>query len=151
MAELPVESGHVNAAIEAGEAGGNWLRGFAGLPIIRQIGLMLALAASVAVGFSVVLWMKDPGYKPLTEVQSSQQASEVAQALQSSGIPYRIDDAETCGIAQQFEHLGHLFDGSRAEERRAHPFQRPVVGRVPTIVNKVFAGGEGLQHGSPNI
>ena len=93
MAELPVESGHVNAAIEAGEAGGNWLRGFAGLPIIRQIGLMLALAASVAVGFSVVLWMKDPGYKPLTEVQSSQQASEVAQALQSSGIPYRIDDA----------------------------------------------------------
>ncbi len=91
MADLPVE-------IDAGAAatngsGGDFLRGYATLPIVRQLGLMLALAATVAVGVSVVLWMRDPDYKPLTGIGSARQASAAADALQAANIPYRLDES----------------------------------------------------------
>ena len=33
--------------------------------MLRQIGLLVGLAASVAIGFAVVLWSQQPDYKPL--------------------------------------------------------------------------------------
>ena len=95
MAELPVESTGPMAASALGEPlpGASFLRGFSALPVIRQVGLMLALAASVAVGFSVVLWMRDPDYRPLTGVVSAYQTNEVAEALQANNIPYRLDES----------------------------------------------------------
>src|SRR4051794_13991136 len=93
MADLPVEldSGTQDAG-RAGSSGGDFLRGYAALPIVRQLGLMLALAATVAVGVSVVLWMRDPDYKPLTGIASARQANAAAEALQAANIPYRLDD-----------------------------------------------------------
>jgi flagellar M-ring protein FliF len=89
MADLPVE-------IEAGGGEtmpvGDLLRGFGALPIFRQVGLMLALAGSIAVGFSVVLWMRDPDYKPLTGIVSARQANDAAEVLQAANIPYRLDE-----------------------------------------------------------
>ncbi len=89
MAELPVEADHALVSQEAG--GPSFLRGFSALPMFRQVGLLLALAASVAMGFSVVLWMREPDYKPLTGVSSAYQANQVAEVLQAEGIPYRMD------------------------------------------------------------
>ena len=52
MADLPVEidAGAAAPTEAAGSAGGDFLRGYATLPVVRQLGLMLALAATVAVG-----------------------------------------------------------------------------------------------------
>ncbi len=88
MADLPIEVDDAGR----GNSGSNFLRGYASLPIVRQLGLMLALAATVAVGVSVVLWMRDPDYKPLTGVVSPRQANAAAETLQAANIPFRLDE-----------------------------------------------------------
>ena len=40
-------------------------QGFQTLPAVRQIGLMVGLAASVALGVAVVLWSQQPNYTVL--------------------------------------------------------------------------------------
>jgi flagellar M-ring protein FliF len=44
---------------------GNPMQGFNKLGIVRQIGLMVGLAASVAIGFAVVLWSQKPEQRVL--------------------------------------------------------------------------------------
>ena len=95
MAELPVEVPNRALAAPTTPAENplesNFLMGFARLPVVRQLVLLISLAASVAVGVSVVLWMRDPDYRALDGVVSTQQRSRVADILQANNIPYRID------------------------------------------------------------
>jgi flagellar M-ring protein FliF len=63
------------------------------LPVTRQLGLMVGLALSVALGLAVVLWSREPVYRPLYTNLSPQDASEVVAALQERGVAYRIDEA----------------------------------------------------------
>jgi len=72
---------------------GNQFNGLGGLPILRQLGLMVGLAASVAVGVAIVMWAQTPGYKLLYSDISSQDAAQVASALQSGGFEYRVDES----------------------------------------------------------
>ncbi len=69
------------------------VQGFQGLPAMRQIGLMIGLAASVALGVSVVLWSQKPNYTLLYANLSSKDAGQVIDALQSSGIQFKVDEA----------------------------------------------------------
>lgn len=66
-------------------------RGFNALPVMRQIGLMLGLAASVALGFYVVLWARTPEYSMLYGSMSDAEMAEVATALETAAIPYRLE------------------------------------------------------------
>lgn len=67
-------------------------QGFSQLPALRQLGLMIGLAASVAIGVAVVLWSQTPNYSLLYGSLSEKDASAVMEALQQSDIPYKIDD-----------------------------------------------------------
>lgn len=67
-------------------------QGFAGLPAFRQLGLMIGLAASVALGVAVVLWSQEPSYSLLYGSLSDKDAVEVVDALQQSGVSYKIDE-----------------------------------------------------------
>ena len=40
-------------------------QGMAAMPILRQLGLLIGLAASIALGVAIVLWMKTPNYSML--------------------------------------------------------------------------------------
>ncbi len=96
MADMPAEIGNNRPApAGAGNQGLNmsFLLGFGSLPIVRQVGLMIGLAASVALGVAVVLWSQDEDYRPLTGVVSARQTNQVAEVLTASGIPHRIDTA----------------------------------------------------------
>ncbi|KTD32432.1 flagellar MS-ring protein [Legionella moravica] len=64
---------------------------FASLSIPRQIGLLVGLAASVAIGLAVVLWSRDPSYIPLYSQLNPRDTSEVLAVLERSGIEYKID------------------------------------------------------------
>ncbi len=66
-------------------------RGFNALPVLRQIGLMIGLAASVALGVAVVLWSRTPDYSMLYGRLSDVEAAQVAASLDSANIPYRIE------------------------------------------------------------
>lgn len=68
------------------------VNGFSGLPALRQVGLMVGLAASVALGVAVALWSQTPSYSLLYGNLSQRDAAEVADALQKSNIPFKIDE-----------------------------------------------------------
>ncbi|OZB17745.1 MAG: flagellar M-ring protein FliF, partial [Marinobacter sp. 34-60-7] len=65
--------------------------GFNRLNLLRQIGLMVGLAASVALGVAVVLWAQEPNYQPVVGDLSAYNPQDVTSILDSSGIEYRMD------------------------------------------------------------
>ncbi len=69
----------------------NTAKGFGHLPLIRQVGLLVGLSASIALGFAVVLWSQEPNYRPLFSHLTPQETSDVLDALQMTGIQYKLD------------------------------------------------------------
>ena len=68
-------------------------RGMVSLPMLRQLGLLIGLAASIAIGVYVVLWSQEPEYRVLYSQITPQDASAVAQSLEQAGIRYRIEES----------------------------------------------------------
>ncbi len=60
---------------------------------MRQIGFLIAVAASVAIGVYVTLWSRTPNFSLLYGSMSHRDISEVLDALQKSSIDYRVDEA----------------------------------------------------------
>ncbi|HHH36391.1 MAG TPA: flagellar basal body M-ring protein FliF [Gammaproteobacteria bacterium] len=84
-------------------------RGFGSLPFLRQLGLMIGLAASVAIGVAVVLWSRTPSYSLLYSNLGEQDVSEIAQALQQADIPYKLSrDASTIMVPGDKVHDARL-------------------------------------------
>lgn len=71
--------------------GGDFLRGVLGMPLLRQVVLLVALAGSVAAGVSAVMWMRTPDMRPVTGSLGPGQASAVTAMLEQQGIAYQID------------------------------------------------------------
>lgn len=67
------------------------VEGFNNLNLIRQAGLMVGLAASVAIGFAVVLWTQGEDYRPLYGSLDRLDSSEVGQILEQSDIAFKVD------------------------------------------------------------
>ena len=61
------------------------------LPMLRQFGLLIGLAASVAIGFAVVLWSQEADYRPLYNSMEGYDASQVVDILQQSRIDYKVE------------------------------------------------------------
>ncbi len=74
-------------------------RGFYALPVVRQVGLMAGLAASVAIGVAVVLWSQGTDYRLLYSNLDERDSAEIVQALQAAGIEYQLSpDASTVRV-----------------------------------------------------
>lgn len=59
----------------------------------KILGMMIGLAASVALGVGVFFWAAQPNYTALYSGMEARDASEVVTALQQAGIPYELDSA----------------------------------------------------------
>ena len=94
MAALPAEA-DTEAGVETTSAstGNDFLDGLGGLGVIRQVGLMIGLAASVAIGVWVVLWSQEGDYVPLTSNLEQLDPTDVLDILQTNQIDYKIDPA----------------------------------------------------------
>ena len=68
-----------------------FLDNLAQLPMLRQFGLLVGLAASVAIGFAVVLWSQEPDYRPLYNSMDGYDAGQVVELLQQSRIDYKVE------------------------------------------------------------
>lgn len=66
-------------------------QGMAAMPIIRQFGLLIGLAASIALGVAIVLWMKTPNYTMLPGQLSGQTLNDVIAVLERNNIRYNVD------------------------------------------------------------
>lgn len=96
MATVPATQDNANAPARRG--GGflpqnDFLEGMSGLGVLRQVGLLVGLAASVAVGVAVVLWSQGEDYRPLYGNLERLDSSAVLQVLDQNQIKYRIDNS----------------------------------------------------------
>lgn len=92
MATLPATTNmNSGSAAMASPPTNNLVQGFASVGVFRQVFLLVGLAASISLGFWVVLWSQEPDYAPLlTDVQNID-ANQAVGVLQSNDIPYKID------------------------------------------------------------
>ncbi len=67
------------------------MKGLADLSVVRQVGLMLGLALSVAIGVAVVLWSQAPSYDLLFAGVAEQDSAEIIDTLEKLGIDYQVD------------------------------------------------------------
>lgn len=62
-------------------------------PILRQLMIMISIAASVALGVAVVLWSQTPNYSLLYGNLSQRDAGDVVAALEQASIKFKVDNA----------------------------------------------------------
>lgn len=70
-----------------------FLTGFMRLDLLRQMGLMIGLAASVAIGFAVVLWSRGEEYQPLYADMNGYDMNQLVEVLETGSAEYRVDPA----------------------------------------------------------
>ncbi len=87
---------------------GNQIEGMSNLPLFKQIGMMIAFAATVALAVAIVLHVKEPSYRMLYGSLSDQEVMEITTVLDQAGIRYEIN-SNTNAV--------HV-DGSRVHEAR---------------------------------
>ncbi|MFJ4348193.1 flagellar basal-body MS-ring/collar protein FliF [Pseudomonas sp. NPDC089401] len=95
MAEAVVD----NAPAKTGGAPGSkpplfgmaFLENISQMPMLRQVGLLVGLAASVAIGFAVVLWSQQPDYRPLYGSLAGMDTKQVMDTLAAADIPYNVE------------------------------------------------------------
>lgn len=66
-------------------------QGMTALPVVRQVGLLVGLAASIALGVAIVLWMQTPNYTMLPGQLSGQTLNDVIAVLEKNSIKYNVD------------------------------------------------------------
>ncbi len=74
-----------------GETASQAATSFSNLPVMRQIALLLGLSASIAIGVWVVIWSREPIYRPLFSHLNSTEASEVVDVLQRNGFDFKLN------------------------------------------------------------
>src|SRR5690554_975960 len=62
-------------------------------PAVRQVGLLVGLAAAVAAGVALVLWSQGPNFSPLYSGLTERDSAEIVALLDGAGVPYRLDPA----------------------------------------------------------
>jgi flagellar M-ring protein FliF len=85
------DANNMPARSEKPRLGGDFAEGFSNLSLLRQAGLMVGLAASVAIGFAVVLWSQGEDYRPLYGSLNNLDAANVVQVLDQNLIKYKLD------------------------------------------------------------
>src|SRR5690554_7625474 len=85
--------------------GGDFVEGFSNLNLVRQVGLMIGLAASVAIGFAVVLWSQGEDYRPLYGSLDNIDASSVIEILEQNKMNFKLRSEEHTSELQSRPHL----------------------------------------------
>ncbi len=67
------------------------LKSLSQLPFLRQVGLLIGLAISIASGVGIVLWSQTPDYTVLFGALDSQDAAQVTQTLDRLGESYQLN------------------------------------------------------------
>ena len=93
MSEREVIAGEASQELEPANRTHPALKELAKLTVVRQLGLMLGLALSVAIGIAVVLWSQEPTYDVLFNGLNEADSGEILEALKSSKIEYKIDNS----------------------------------------------------------
>ena len=87
---VPAKAGGAGAG-KSSLPGLNFLDNITKMPVLRQVGLLVGLAASVAIGFAVVLWSQQPDYRPLVSSLAGMDTKQVMDTLATANISYNVE------------------------------------------------------------
>lgn len=79
--------------------------GMANLPVVRQLALLVGLAASIALGVAVVMWSQQPDFVPLYGTLPAADSAKVVQSLEQRGVPYKLEGGAVAVPAEQVHQL----------------------------------------------
>lgn len=77
-------------------------------PSLKPLVLLIGIAAAVAAGVGIVLWSKEPTYSLLYGNLGQQDAAQIAQALDTNGIPYKLEGSGTITVPADRVHDARL-------------------------------------------
>ena len=77
-------------------------------PGLKPLATLIGIAAAVAAGVGVVLWSKEPTYSMLYGNLGQQDAAQIAQALDTNGIPYKMEGSGTIIVPADRVHDARL-------------------------------------------
>jgi flagellar M-ring protein FliF len=75
--------------------------GLAQIPGVRQLLVLLGIAAAIAIGITVAVWSRSPVLAPLYTGLDERDANQVVQALQSSGELFKLDASGTAILVSE--------------------------------------------------
>ncbi|CUB03007.1 flagellar basal-body MS-ring/collar protein FliF [Marinomonas fungiae] len=85
------------------------LTGFNKLTVIRQLALMVGLAASIAIALAAVLWSSGPDYKPVLSSITDYNADQIVEILNVNNIPFKLDESTGALLVEsEFYHQARL-------------------------------------------
>lgn len=99
MAEVAQENALVSSP-GVGLASGGILANLSNMTVLRQIGILIGLAASVALGLLVVLWLREPLMRPLGPIDRDNSLAVVSM-LEQQKVPYRLEPDGSISVAQE--------------------------------------------------
>ena len=73
------------------EAANPQFRSLRAIPGLRQLMLLVGIAAAVAAGVSTYMWSQKPPMTPLYSNLEAKDSSDVAEALRAANIPFQLD------------------------------------------------------------
>ncbi len=91
MAADVTQSDNLPAQSSSSGGGNDLMAGFNSLNVLRQFGLMIGLAISVAVGVAIVMWSREPDYRAVYGNLDNLDAAQVSEILDNNNIKYKID------------------------------------------------------------
>lgn len=77
--------------LKSGSRAETMFSNFNQLDVLRQMALLVGFAASIALGFAVVLWSQSDSYRPLMSSLNEVDSSAIVEILERNQIKYRID------------------------------------------------------------
>ncbi|MEM9102096.1 MAG: flagellar basal-body MS-ring/collar protein FliF [Pseudomonadota bacterium] len=81
------------------------LAGIANLSMLKQLGLMFGLAASIALGISVVFWSQGPEMRPLGHYEDKELIA-VINYLEENSVSYKLEKGGTVMVIKdEYENL----------------------------------------------
>lgn len=79
---------------------GSFIGSMSNLSTVRQVGVLIGLAAAVALGVTVALWTREPLMRPMGDIDR-QSMMTVIQFLEQQKIPYRADPDGSLHVASE--------------------------------------------------
>ncbi|MCL4104524.1 UNVERIFIED_CONTAM: hypothetical protein GTU68_047486 [Idotea baltica] len=62
-------------------------------PVARQLRLLIGVAASIAIGISLVQWVVKPDFAPLYGELSAAASGDIIRSLETSGVQYQVNNS----------------------------------------------------------
>ncbi|WP_416885074.1 flagellar basal-body MS-ring/collar protein FliF [Marinospirillum sp.] len=94
---------------KSGSRASTILNNFNQLDVLRQMALLIGFAASIALGFAVVLWSQSDSYRPLMSSLSEVDSPAIVEILERNRIRYRIDPSSGALLVREQDiHLARM-------------------------------------------